>query len=170
MSETAYSTEGFTAHEASVNGIAHIWWEIGEGSPCVYFHGGGTYHGFEWARDWAGHFRMILPHHPNFGESGDADFNSIADYAAHYRGFFATLGLDRFRLVGASMGGHFASTYAARNPAQIEKLSELVEAVYHQGRFVFICGNGGSGANASHFCEDLGKGTLRREDFENDRK
>ena len=29
---------------------------------------------------------------------------------------------------------------------------------------------GGSGSNASHFCEDLGKGTLRREDFDNDRK
>ena len=35
---------------------------------------------------------------------------------------------------------------------------------------VFVCGNGGSGSNASHFCEDLGKGTLRREDFDNDRK
>ena len=32
------------------------------------------------------------------------------------------------------------------------------------------CGNGGSGSNASHFCEDIGKGTLRREDFDNDNK
>lgn len=29
-----------------------------------------------------------------------------------------------------------------------------------------ICGNGGSGANASHFCEDLGKGTLKSPDDE----
>ncbi len=35
---------------------------------------------------------------------------------------------------------------------------------------MFIIGNGGSGSNASHFCEDLGKGTLRREDFDNDKK
>jgi D-sedoheptulose 7-phosphate isomerase len=35
---------------------------------------------------------------------------------------------------------------------------------------VFVIGNGGSGSNASHFCEDLGKGTLRREDFNNDKK
>src|SRR5438132_659468 len=47
------------------------------------------------------------------------------------------------------------------DPAQIENLSELVEAAYDDGRFVFICGNGGSGANASHFCEDLAKCTLR---------
>ncbi|OPZ29666.1 MAG: Phosphoheptose isomerase 1 [Lentisphaerae bacterium ADurb.BinA184] len=35
----------------------------------------------------------------------------------------------------------------------------LVEA-YTAGRTVFIVGNGGSAANASHLCEDLGKGTL----------
>lgn len=122
MSEFVYSTEGFTRHESRVNGISHVWWEIGAGASCVYFHGGGTYHGFEWARDWAGHFRMILPYHPNFGESGDADFNSMDDYAAHYRAFFAAIGLDRFRLVGASMGGYLAATYAARNQPRIERL------------------------------------------------
>src|SRR5207245_9014145 len=39
-----------------------------------------------------------------------------------------------------------------------------------EGKFVFVIGNGGSGSNASHLCEDLGKCTLRREDFDNDRK
>src|SRR5262249_31696169 len=41
--------------------------------------------------------------------------------------------------------------------AQIEAVSNLIEAAYDEGRFVFIIGNGGSGANASHFCEDLAK-------------
>lgn len=52
--------------------------------------------------------------------------------------------------------------------SQIEGLSEEVYSAYEDGRFVFIIGNGGSGSNASHFCEDLGKSTLRREDFDND--
>src|SRR5262249_32742539 len=39
-----------------------------------------------------------------------------------------------------------------------------------KNRFIFVIGNGGSGSNASHFCEDLGKGTLRRQDFDNDAK
>jgi D-sedoheptulose 7-phosphate isomerase len=52
--------------------------------------------------------------------------------------------------------------------SQIERLSELIEEAYHAGRFVFICGNGGSGANASHLCEDLAKCTLR--DFESQRR
>src|SRR5690242_4448466 len=52
--------------------------------------------------------------------------------------------------------------------AQIEAFSGLVEDAYHAGRFVFICGNGGSGANASHLCEDLAKCTLR--DFEDQKR
>ncbi len=51
---------------------------------------------------------------------------------------------------------------------QLAGLSDDIFAAYNNGRFVFICGNGGSGSNASHFCEDLGKSTLRREDFTND--
>ena len=56
------------------------------------------------------------------------------------------------------------------HPAQVQALADAVFACYQQGRFVFLIGNGGSGSNASHFCEDLGKGTLRREDFDDDRK
>jgi D-sedoheptulose 7-phosphate isomerase len=51
---------------------------------------------------------------------------------------------------------------------QIEAFSNLLEEAYHAGRFVFIIGNGGSGANASHLCEDLCKCTLR--DFENQKR
>jgi D-sedoheptulose 7-phosphate isomerase len=51
---------------------------------------------------------------------------------------------------------------------QIERLSDLIEDAYNNDRFVFICGNGGSGANASHLCEDLAKCTLC--DFENQKR
>jgi D-sedoheptulose 7-phosphate isomerase len=43
--------------------------------------------------------------------------------------------------------------------ATIEDLALCIEQRYRSGRFVYIIGNGGSGANASHLCEDLGKGT-----------
>jgi D-sedoheptulose 7-phosphate isomerase len=55
-------------------------------------------------------------------------------------------------------------------PAEIKRLADLMYDCYERGRFIFLCGNGGSGSNASHFCEDIGKGTLRREDFDNDNK
>jgi D-sedoheptulose 7-phosphate isomerase len=56
------------------------------------------------------------------------------------------------------------------DPREIDALANGIMECYEKGRFVFICGNGGSGSNASHFCEDLGKCTLRREDFDNDKK
>ncbi len=76
-------------------------------------------------------------------------------------------------MIGATLG---ISDYLTRvceeigrlDRGQIEKLSELVEAAYDEDRFVFICGNGGSGANASHLCEDLAKCTLR--DFEGQKR
>jgi len=56
------------------------------------------------------------------------------------------------------------------NPTEVQALADAIFECYHHGRTVFLCGNGGSGSNASHFCEDLGKGTLRREDFDNDKR
>src|SRR5262245_18379258 len=56
------------------------------------------------------------------------------------------------------------------DPAEVKALSDAIHECYDKGRLVFVCGNGGSGSNASHFCEDVGKGTLRREDFEDDAK
>src|SRR6516162_3347023 len=56
------------------------------------------------------------------------------------------------------------------SPDEVKALADAIYGCYERRRMVFLCGNGGSGSNCSHFCEDLGKGTLRREDFENDRK
>ena len=54
------------------------------------------------------------------------------------------------------------------NQSDIKSLADSIFEAYQTGAGVFICGNGGSGANASHFCEDLGKSTLRPTAFEND--
>ena len=51
---------------------------------------------------------------------------------------------------------------------QPRRLAEDIYRAYLDGRFVFICGNGGSGSNSSHLCEDLGKSTLDPADFNND--
>jgi len=56
------------------------------------------------------------------------------------------------------------------NVAEVHALADAIFECYQHGRTVFLCGNGGSGSNCSHFCEDLGKGTLRRQDFDDDKK
>jgi pimeloyl-ACP methyl ester carboxylesterase len=122
MTKWAYSTEGFERIVHRIDGIETVTYAIGQGQPLVYFHGGGTFHGFEWVRPLADEFRVYCPYHPNFGESGDAPFDQMADYVQHYEMLFPALGLDTFHLAGASMGGHMAARYAAANPADIDKL------------------------------------------------
>jgi D-sedoheptulose 7-phosphate isomerase len=46
------------------------------------------------------------------------------------------------------------------DPGEVQALVDAIVDAYRQDQFVFIVGNGGSAASASHLCEDLGKGTL----------
>lgn len=46
----------------------------------------------------------------------------------------------------------------ALDPRRVEEFAEIVWRARAAERFVFACGNGGSGATASHFIEDLAKG------------
>jgi D-sedoheptulose 7-phosphate isomerase len=56
------------------------------------------------------------------------------------------------------------------DPNEVRALADAIHERYANNRFVFICGNGGSGSNSSHFAEDLGKCTLRRQDFDDEKK
>ena len=47
---------------------------------------------------------------------------------------------------------------------EIEKIIEVIRRAYLKKKHIFIMGNGGSAATASHFACDLGKGTLRPKD------
>lgn len=57
------------------------------------------------------------------------------------------------------------------DPAEVQALADVMHEKYLAGRMIFVIGNGGSGSNASHFCEDIGKGTLKLPaDLSNDTK
>jgi D-sedoheptulose 7-phosphate isomerase len=56
------------------------------------------------------------------------------------------------------------------DPRELQALADAVHDAYRRRKFVFLIGNGGSGSNASHFCEDAGKCTLRRADMDDDAK
>ncbi|HZE99360.1 MAG TPA: SIS domain-containing protein [Planctomycetota bacterium] len=64
--------------------------------------------------------------------------------------------------------GDFIKLLGQVDRPQVQKMVDLVTECYILEKTVFIIGNGGSGANASHLCEDLGKGTLH--DFEKQRR
>jgi D-sedoheptulose 7-phosphate isomerase len=50
------------------------------------------------------------------------------------------------------------------DPQEVHTLAEMMHEAYLAGKMIFVIGNGGSGSNASHFCEDIGKGTLKLPD------
>lgn len=56
-------------------------------------------------------------------------------------------------------------------PAEkIEKVSQILLEAYKKDKQVFIMGNGGSAATASHFACDLGKGTTQGHVFRNKKR
>jgi D-sedoheptulose 7-phosphate isomerase len=76
-------------------------------------------------------------------------------------------------MLGTTMGARAFLKRASQemlriDPSEVQALADAIHECYLAGRFVFLCGNGGSGSNSSHFGEDLGKGTIRREVYEND--
>lgn len=70
------------------------------------------------------------------------------------------------------------SPYIARFNQEMERLdraaigrwADLVYGAWRDERFVYIIGNGGSGCNASHMAEDLGKSSLRECDLKDEAK
>lgn len=94
----------------------------GEGDPVVFFHGAGTATGFDVLLPIAANHRLIIPIHPGFGTSGGPACESIEQLAEHKLALLDTLGVDRFSLVGHSMGGWTAAVLARRAPERVKRL------------------------------------------------
>jgi pimeloyl-ACP methyl ester carboxylesterase len=72
---------------------------------------------------WAKRFRVLVPTHPGFGQSGGfEDIDVIEDMAFHYVELFDALGLDEVCLGGVSLGGWIAAEFACRWPERVKKL------------------------------------------------
>lgn len=115
--------DGFKRKVYRINGVKTVVYSGGKGRPVVYLHGGGTFHGIDFARPWTRHFRVIAPHHPGYGESGDDPrMDSMQHYLLHYLDLFGELGLGRVDLVGISLGGWMAAEFAVLFPERVRRL------------------------------------------------
>ena len=113
----------FVREELEVNEVRTVVHIAGKGDPLVFFHGGGTVDGFEFAEAWADRFKVIVPYHPGFGDSGDdPTFTDIHDYVLHYLELFDKLEIDTMYLVGISFGGYLAAKFAAEHRHRVRKL------------------------------------------------
>jgi pimeloyl-ACP methyl ester carboxylesterase len=114
----------FVKDTLTVDGVRTVVHSGGKGEPLVLFHGAGTADGFDFAETLTEKFRVIVPYHPGFGESGDdPSFTDIHDYVMHYLELFDAMGVDRFSLLGLSMGGHLAARFAAEHGHRLKKMA-----------------------------------------------
>jgi pimeloyl-ACP methyl ester carboxylesterase len=114
----------FERETHAVNGVRTVVLTAGKGEPLVFWHGAGTFTGFDFAKPWAEKFRVIIPFHPGFGESGDdSAMTDLHDYVMHYLDLFDALGLAKLRLVGFSLGGYLAAKFAMEHGHRISKLT-----------------------------------------------
>lgn len=97
----------------------------GKGDPLIIVHGGGDGAG-AWTRSAAilsRHFRVYVPDMPGFGLSQPvADEFQLSQFVDFVEQFSSHIGLDRFHLVGHSLGGAVALHYALRSPEKVKRL------------------------------------------------
>ena len=119
----------FTRETLTIDGVKTVVYTAGKGEPLVFFHGAGTVDGYDFAEPWTDKFRVIVPYHPGFGESGDdPTFTDLHDYVMHYLELFDMLKLDRFNLVGLSLGGYLAAKFASEHGHRVKKLALIAPA------------------------------------------
>lgn len=116
-------TVTWKSEEISVNGLKTQILSAGTGEPLMFWHGAGTIGGWDFLEPLTEKFKVYMPYHPGWGGSGDdASMTAVQDYIMHYLDLLDQMKLDKFNLVGLSMGGWFASTFATQHANRLKKL------------------------------------------------
>jgi pimeloyl-ACP methyl ester carboxylesterase len=119
------SKSGGHPETVDVHGRPTVLMHNGEGTPFIYLHStlGEAAMWLPFYQSWSKRFRVLVPTHPGFGQSGGFDdISVIEDMAFHYVELFDTLGLDEVCIGGVSLGGWIAAEFACLWPERVKKL------------------------------------------------
>lgn len=118
---------GLERKEINLPGNIHyVYLEGGKGEPLILMHGfGADKENFtRVARFLTPRYRVIIPDHIGFGESGhpqDADYKALTQ-AVRIRTLAQALGITKVNVGGSSMGGHISMMYAFLYPDEVKSL------------------------------------------------
>jgi pimeloyl-ACP methyl ester carboxylesterase len=93
--------------------------------PLVFVHGylGGSAQWAEQVKALSGHFEVITPDLPGFGRNNHLQApERIAEFAAYVLNELDQQGIERFHLLGHSMGGMIVQEMVAQAPTRVDKL------------------------------------------------
>jgi pimeloyl-ACP methyl ester carboxylesterase len=98
--------------------------ERGSGAPLLFLHGAqGVPPADNFLTRLAAKRRVIAPSHPGFGASSLPDWlDSVDDIAHIHLELLDRLNIDRFDLVGCSIGGWIAAEMATKSPERVRRL------------------------------------------------
>jgi len=100
---------------------------ITAGLPVLFFHGApGSRRSIfgDMAESAARHgMRLIVPDRPGYGLSDPASGRSVRDWTTDMLALTNALGIDRFKLIGFSMGSLYALACAQAQPSQVERVA-----------------------------------------------
>lgn len=119
------SKSGGVPETIDIAGKPTVIMQGGEGETFVYLHSalGESFMWFPFHAGFAKKFRVLVPTHPGFGQSGGFDqIADIEDMAFHYIEMLDALGLEQVILGGVSLGGWIAAEVAVRWPERVKKL------------------------------------------------
>lgn len=114
---------GVVQKSVDIGGDAYPYLEGGSGPVILMLHGfsGDKDNWTRFAKYFTGEYRVVIPDLPGFGESArhpDWSYDLLSQ-RERLRAFAQALNLDRFHVIGNSMGGHLAGLYAHAYPQQV---------------------------------------------------
>jgi len=122
---------GVAVAQVDIAGAPWRYAEGGKGETVLLVHGmAGSKENWMLLAPLLDGYRLVIPDQAGFGESADAldgDYR-VSAQVERLRAFADALGLERFHLVGHSMGGQTAGVFAARYPERVRSLTLMSAA------------------------------------------
>jgi len=127
---TAWSPHYTEPEFMDVRGLQVAYRRKGSGPPTLFLHGAGA------TRMWLPFYErmseavdFIAPEHPGFGDTSAPEWlEGFDDLVLHYRALVDAFGLDRFHLIGFSLGGWIAADFAIFYPERVKTLTLITPA------------------------------------------